>query len=77
MTSPVCDHTASHLEHLPTQISTVLDQLAVTCRGRPAERIQPLVAAAWQQAFGAELSAPALAATAVALSDGRPCCEAL
>jgi hypothetical protein len=74
---PVHDHAAGHLEHISPQISAVLDPLAVTCRGRPVDQIRPLVAAAWHRAFGAELSAMAVADTAVALCDGRPWCEAL
>ncbi len=81
MTPPVHDHvrdhTASHLEHISIQISTVLDPLAVSCCGRPAEQIQPLVADACQHAFGSRLSELALADTAAALRDGRPWCEAL
>ncbi len=77
MTPPVHDHAASHLEHISIQISTVLDPLAVSCHGRPADQIQPLVAHAWQQAFGGQLSEVALSDTALALRDGRPWCEAL
>ncbi len=42
-----------------------------------ADRIQPVVAHAWRQAFGGRLNEVALADTAVALRDGRPWSEAL
>lgn len=77
MTPPARDHAASHLEHISAQISTVLDPLAVSCRGRPAEQIRPLVARAWEKAFGSQLSDVAVSDTAQALHDGRPWCEAL
>ena len=77
MPPPVHDHATSHLEHISAQISTALDPLAVRCRGRPADQIQPLIADAWRQAFGSRLSEVALSDTALALRDGRPWCEAL
>ncbi len=77
LTPFVHDHAAGHLEHVAIQISTVLDPLAVSCRGRPADQIQPLVAQAWRQAFGGRLNEVALADTAVSLRDGRPWSEAL
>jgi hypothetical protein len=75
--TPIHGRAASHLDHISIQISTVLDPLAVSCRGRPVDQIQPLVADAWQQAFGSRLNEVSLSDTAVALRDGQPWCEAL
>lgn len=67
----------SHLDQICEQIATVLDPLAVRCRGWPAEAIAPVLARSWQAAFGGELGEPGLSDAAAAISDGRPWTHAL
>lgn len=74
---PAHDHGASHLEHVSTQMSAVLDPLAARCVGRPVEEIRQLIMQDWPRHLGSEFTTMALTDTALALREGRPWCAAL